>query len=92
MATFDETPYQCVRDLYEDGITGYDNLTKDKDKLIRFVTCMIENDRFEFIHKLLVDEFFMQVRDHKNQEARIRRANVVWAMRLGMSLKQGIKT
>lgn len=57
MATYDETPKECGESLIEDNIRDYSTLIKSKDILIRFLTCMVENDRFEFICENNIQEF-----------------------------------
>jgi len=52
--------------LIEDGIREYKSLIANKDMLIRFLICMVENNRFEFIDENQIEEFLEERLDsHK---------------------------
>lgn len=72
MSLSQQTPLACGLSLYEDGIKDYSDLIKNKDTLIEFMKCMIENNRFEFISENNVQEFLenIAINDSLNNEYR----------------------
>lgn len=64
MATQIQTPLSCGLSLFEDGIKEYGDLIKNKDELIRFLICMVEANRFEYICENNIQEFFSNIDNH----------------------------
>lgn len=52
-----DTPLVMGENLVVDGVRDYDALIKDKDLFIKFLTCMVENERFDFFCENNINDF-----------------------------------